>query len=65
MVKTWLVFCPHCGKGATNAEPPNSVAFTELVSCVLCNRTINAKKGAFNYYQKRIKKQRYDLLSVD
>jgi hypothetical protein len=66
MNRVWLVWCGHCGRGATIAEPPKSVGFVKDVQCVLCNKIIDANKGAFNYYKEKIEPAREpDLLSVE
>jgi len=61
----WLVYCPHCGKAATGAVAPRAIGYEPRVSCVLCNRTINAAKGAFQYHKTNITETKRDLLSVE
>jgi hypothetical protein len=61
----WLVYCPHCGKAATNAHPPGTVDFSERVRCVLCNRELDAKVGRTLLRPTVIAKSKpFDLLSV-
>jgi hypothetical protein len=60
----WIVWCAYCNCGATVAPPPNSVDFQKVVNCVLCNRPIDAGRGAFNYYKEVVKKPEVDYLTV-
>jgi hypothetical protein len=47
MNQFWLVYCPHCRRYATVAVARGNVGFSETVSCVLCNRAIDAGRGRF------------------
>ncbi len=61
----WLVHCPFCRHSGTSTLPPDHPEASKIVSCVTCNRDLDATKGTIEIKPTRIKKREEpDLLEI-